>query len=114
MPCYAEPTPSPDWTPLPGLREAQPWTSREVTNTDASPRRLVVLGGDVVGCEMAQAMRGLGSEQVTIVHRGQRLLERHEPLAGELLATAFAEAGISVLTGRSPGCGGHSGAVRSP
>jgi dihydrolipoamide dehydrogenase len=87
--------------PLPGLREAEPWTSREVTNADAAPRRLVVLGGGVVGCEMVQAMRGLGSEEVTIVHRGQRLLERNEPLAGELLAIAFAEAGISVLTGRS-------------
>ena len=87
--------------PIPGLREAEPWISRNATNADAAPRRLVVLGGGVVGCEMAQAMRGLGSEEVTIVHRGPRLLERTEPLAGELLATAFAEAGIEVLLGRS-------------
>jgi len=87
--------------PIPGLREARPWTAREVTNTDAPPRRLVVLGGGVVGCEMAQAMRGLGSAEVTIVHRGPRLLERTEPMAGELLAAAFAEAGITVRLGRS-------------
>ncbi len=84
--------------PIPGLREAEPWTSRHVTNADSAPRRLVVLGGGVVGCEMAQAMHGLGSEQVTVVERGQRLLERTEPVAGELLAAAFAEAGITVLT----------------
>ena len=46
--------------PVPGLREAHPWTSREVTNAEKAPRRLIVLGGGVVGCEMAQAMRGLG------------------------------------------------------
>lgn len=87
--------------PIPGLREAAPWTSREVTNAEAAPRRLVVLGGGVVGCEMAQAMRGLGSIEVTVVHRGKRLLPRNEPFAGERLAAAFAEAGIDVLLGRS-------------
>jgi len=87
--------------PVPGLREAEPWTSREVTNAEVAPRRFVVLGGGVVGCEMAQAMRGLGSDEATVVHRGQRLLERVEPIAGEMLAAAFAEAGITVLTRRS-------------
>lgn len=87
--------------PVPGLREARPWTSREVTNAEEAPRRLLVLGGGVVGCEMAQAMRGLGSEQVTVVHRGPRLLPRHEPFAGALLADTFAEAGIAVLLGTS-------------
>jgi dihydrolipoamide dehydrogenase len=86
--------------PIPGLREARPWTSREVTNAPAAPRRLVVLGGGVVGCEMAQAMRGLGSEQVTVVSQGP-LLERNEPFAGSLVAESFAESGITVRTGTS-------------
>ena len=86
--------------PIPGLREATPWTSREVTNAPAAPRRLVVLGGGVVGCEMAQAMRALGSEQVTMLSRGP-LLERYEPYAGQLLAESFAEAGIDVRSGTS-------------
>ncbi|HEV7658034.1 MAG TPA: NAD(P)/FAD-dependent oxidoreductase [Mycobacteriales bacterium] len=84
--------------PLPGLREAQPWTSREVTNAEKAPRRLLVLGGGVVGCEMAQAMRGLGAEQVTIVQHGPRLLPKAEPVASELLRKAFEAAGITVLT----------------
>jgi dihydrolipoamide dehydrogenase len=87
--------------PVPGLREAHPWTSREVTNAEKAPRRLVVLGGGVVGCEMAQAMRGLGAEEVTIVQHGPRLLPRAEPSASELLRSAFEEAGITVLTGRT-------------
>ena len=71
--------------PVPGLREAHPWTSREVTNAEKVPRRLIVLGGGVVGCEMAQAMRGLGAEEVTIVQHGPRLLPKAEPAASELL-----------------------------
>jgi dihydrolipoamide dehydrogenase len=90
---------TPTVPPVPGLREAMPWTSREVTNAPAAPRRLLVLGGGVVGCEMAQAMRALGSEEVTVVQRGPRLLPRAEPAAAELLAGAFAKAGIAVLTG---------------
>jgi dihydrolipoamide dehydrogenase len=87
--------------PIPGLREARPWTNREVTNAAAAPRRLLVLGGGVVGCEMAQAMRGLGSEEVTVVNRGPRLLAGTEPFAGEMVGAAFAEAGIAVLAGRT-------------
>jgi len=86
--------------PVPGLREAHPWTSREVTNAEKAPRRLIVLGGGVVGCEMAQAMRGLGAEQVTIVENAPRLLSNTEPAASELLRTSFEEAGITVLTDR--------------
>jgi pyruvate/2-oxoglutarate dehydrogenase complex dihydrolipoamide dehydrogenase (E3) component len=86
--------------PVPGLREAHPWTSREVTNAERAPRRLIVLGGGVVGCEMTQAMRGLGSDEVTIVQHGPRLLPRAEPAASELLRKAFEAAGITVLTGR--------------
>jgi len=86
--------------PVPGLREAHPWTSRDVTNAEKAPRRLIVLGGGVVGCEMAQAMRGLGAEQVTIVERAPRLLSNTEPAASELLRTSSEEAGITVLTGR--------------
>ena len=86
--------------PVPGLREAHRWTSREVTNAEKAPRRLIVLGGGVVGCEMAQAMRGLGAEEVTIVQHGPRLLPKTEPSASELLRASFEAAGITVLTGR--------------
>ena len=85
--------------PVPGLREAHPWTSREVTNAARAPRRLIVLGGGVVGCEMAQAMGGLGAEEVTLVQHGPRLLPRAEPAASEMLRSAFETAGITVLTG---------------
>ncbi|MEV0198946.1 NAD(P)/FAD-dependent oxidoreductase [Nonomuraea sp. NPDC050691] len=85
--------------PVPGLREAGPWTSHEVTAATSVPERLAVIGGGVVACEMAQAMHGLGARQTTMLVRGDRLLPRMEPFAGELLAASFADAGIDVRFG---------------
>ena len=87
--------------PIPGLREATPWISRDVTNAKSAPRRLVVLGGGVVACEMAQAMRALGADEVTVVERGKRLLGRSEPFASAMVTEAFEAAGISVRSGVS-------------
>ena len=86
---------------LPGLADAQPWTSREVTSMKAVPRRLVVLGGGVVSVEMAQAVKGLGAEQVVLLVRGTRLLERMEPYAGELVADGLRETGVDIRYGVS-------------
>lgn len=85
--------------PVPGLAEAAPWLSREATGVTAVPRRLAVLGGGVVACEMAQALHGLGARETTMLVRGHALLGRVEPLAGELLAASLADAGIEVRTG---------------
>ena len=85
--------------PVPGLLEAHPWTSREATTAKDAPRRLVVMGGGVVGLEMAQAWKGLGSEQVTVLEQGPRLLPRLEPFAGELVADALREDGIDLRLG---------------
>jgi dihydrolipoamide dehydrogenase len=84
---------------LPGLVEAKPWTSREATTAKDAPRRLVVLGGGVVGLEMAQAWNALGSEQVTVLEHGDRLLPRVEAFAGELVADALREDGIDLRLG---------------
>jgi pyruvate/2-oxoglutarate dehydrogenase complex dihydrolipoamide dehydrogenase (E3) component len=85
--------------PIPGLRESAPWDNRQVTGTKSVPRRLVVLGGGAIGAEMAQALRRLGSEEVTIVEGLDRLLPREEPFAGDELAAAFTAEGITVITG---------------
>jgi pyruvate/2-oxoglutarate dehydrogenase complex dihydrolipoamide dehydrogenase (E3) component len=81
---------------VPGLREARPWTNREATSVTRVPERLAVIGGGPVACEMAQAMRSLGSQDVTMIVRGGRLLPRTEPFVGEMLAKSFQEAGINV------------------
>jgi pyruvate/2-oxoglutarate dehydrogenase complex dihydrolipoamide dehydrogenase (E3) component len=82
--------------PIPGLAEASPWTNREATRAERVPPRLAVLGGGPVACELAQAFHSLGAKEVTILDRGQRLLERYEPFVSEKITAKFRELGISV------------------
>jgi dihydrolipoamide dehydrogenase len=94
-----------------GLRDAQPWTNIEATTAKAVPERFVILGGGVVGAEMATAWAGLGSS-VTLVHRGRRLLEREEAFAGEQVGDALREAGVELRFGVSAARVSRNGDVR--
>ena len=85
--------------PVDGLAGARPWTSREGTSAKSVPRRLAVLGGGVVACELATAWRRLGSEEVVMLVRGQRLLPTVEPFAGELVRESLEEMGVQVRRG---------------
>jgi dihydrolipoamide dehydrogenase len=85
---------------VPGLRAAQPWTSRNATTSHEVPPRFGILGGGVVGVEMAQAWGALGSK-VTLVHRGKRLIEREEPFASEQVRESLSELGVDVRLGVS-------------
>ena len=84
--------------PIPGLAAARPWTNREATTASRIPGRLLVLGGGVVGVELAQAYATLGS-RVTVIEAEQRLLPREEPFAGEELRQALTSQGVDVRTG---------------
>jgi pyruvate/2-oxoglutarate dehydrogenase complex dihydrolipoamide dehydrogenase (E3) component len=95
--------------PVEGLTDIRSWDNRDVTNAKDVPRRLLVLGGGVVGCEMAQAYRRLGAQEVTVVQRSDRLVPGNEPWASDLLAEAFADEGIRVLTGASAVHAGREG-----
>jgi len=83
---------------IPGLRDAKPWTNIEATTAKTIPGRLVVLGGGVVACEMAQVYAALGST-VTVIERGRSLLGRAEPFAGELVAQGLARDGVDLRLG---------------
>jgi dihydrolipoamide dehydrogenase len=85
--------------PIPGLAEAKPWTSREATSAQQAPRRLAILGGGVVACEMATAWRRLGTESVVVLQRGDRLLPGHEPFVGDGVRTAIERRGGRVVLG---------------
>ncbi|WP_166659337.1 dihydrolipoyl dehydrogenase family protein [Labedaea rhizosphaerae] len=78
-----------------GLDQVPYWGSREATNAKQVPSSMVVLGGGVVGVEMAQAWSRLGA-RIDLVLSGSRPLPRFEPFVGELLLAAFAEDGITV------------------
>ncbi|HEY1563439.1 MAG TPA: NAD(P)/FAD-dependent oxidoreductase [Gaiellaceae bacterium] len=84
--------------PIEGLDSVEYWTNREATRTHKVPRSLAVMGGGPVGAELAQFFARMGS-QVTIVERGEHLLGRVHPDAGEVLAELFREEGIDVRIG---------------
>jgi pyruvate/2-oxoglutarate dehydrogenase complex dihydrolipoamide dehydrogenase (E3) component len=84
--------------PIDGLREASPWTNREITTTKTVPGRLLILGAGVVGVEMAQAFASLGS-QVTLVEGGERILAREEPFAAEQVHESLEGRGVTIITG---------------
>jgi pyruvate/2-oxoglutarate dehydrogenase complex dihydrolipoamide dehydrogenase (E3) component len=86
------------YPPVPGLGEVAAWSSREITTSREVPRRLIVLGGGVVGVEMAQAWASLGS-QVTVIEALERLLPREESFAGELVREALEQLGVQVHAG---------------
>ncbi len=83
-----------------GLRAANPWTNIEGTTATEVPARLAILGGGVVGVELSQVWASYGSK-VTLVHRGDRLIEREEPFASEQVLEALREGGVDVRLGRS-------------
>jgi pyruvate/2-oxoglutarate dehydrogenase complex dihydrolipoamide dehydrogenase (E3) component len=89
---------APSMPDIPGLAEADPFTSDTIWQLDQLPERLLVLGGGSIGCELGQAFARLGS-QVTIVESSPTLLPREDPMAATMLLAAFAEEGIAVHNG---------------
>ncbi|MBP3078294.1 oxidoreductase [Streptomyces sp. 604F] len=89
---------SPALVPIPGLVESGPLTSDTVWELSELPRRLVVLGGGPIGCELGQAFARLGS-QVTLVEAMDRLVPREEPRASQVLRERLRSEGVTVLTG---------------
>ena len=84
--------------PIPGIDGVDVLTSDNVWRLRELPRRLVVLGGGPIGCELAQAFARLGS-QVTQVEMAERLLSREDADASGLVAEKFSKEGIDVRTG---------------
>ena len=84
--------------PVPGLAEIQPLTSDTVWSLRKLPRRLVVLGGGPIGCELAQCFARLGSA-VTQVEMMPRLLMREDPDVAAMVADRLQAEGISILVG---------------
>lgn len=88
--------------PLPGLEDVGYVTSdtlwERFAQRDEIPRRLVVLGGGPIGCELAQAFARLGA-QVTVVDMAPRLLLREDADVSALAAQALQADGVQVLSG---------------
>jgi pyruvate/2-oxoglutarate dehydrogenase complex dihydrolipoamide dehydrogenase (E3) component/uncharacterized membrane protein YdjX (TVP38/TMEM64 family) len=89
---------SPFIPPIPGLQDVGFLTSDTLWGLTTLPRRLVVLGGGPIGCELAQSFARLGA-QVTQVEMAPRLLGREDPEVSALVAGSLRSDGVNVLTG---------------
>lgn len=84
--------------PVDGLADVPLWTSDDALSVPDLPRRLVVLGGGPVGCELAQVYASFGS-QVAVVEASGRLLTAEAPFAGDVLADALRRTGVDLRLG---------------
>ena len=83
--------------PIPGIEEVGYLTSDTVWALRELPRRLVVLGGGPIGCELTQAFARLGA-QVTQVEMLPRIMIREDAEVSERVTRRFRAEGIAVLT----------------
>lgn len=92
---------SPFVPPLPGIEDIGYLTSDtlwdEFALRDELPKRLVVLGGGPIGCELAQSFARLGSE-VTQIERGERIMVREDVEVSALAKASLEDDGVRVLT----------------
>jgi pyruvate/2-oxoglutarate dehydrogenase complex dihydrolipoamide dehydrogenase (E3) component len=84
--------------PIPGLKQAGYLTNETVFSLTELPRRLAVIGGGPLGCELAQAFRRFGAE-VTILEAMPQILIREDRDAAARAEAALVRDGVDVLTG---------------
>jgi pyruvate/2-oxoglutarate dehydrogenase complex dihydrolipoamide dehydrogenase (E3) component/uncharacterized membrane protein YdjX (TVP38/TMEM64 family) len=82
--------------PIPGIEDVGYVTSDTVWDLRALPRRLVVLGGGPIGCELTQCFARFGAK-VTQVEMLPRILIREDPDISQLVADRFRQEGINLL-----------------
>lgn len=79
---------------IPGLRAAEPWTSRDATSASAVPESLAIIGGGVVAAEMATAFASLGNVVTVLARSG--MLSDFEDFAGEAVAAGLRRLGVDL------------------
>jgi pyruvate/2-oxoglutarate dehydrogenase complex dihydrolipoamide dehydrogenase (E3) component len=88
----------PSVPPIPGLAEAGYLTNESVFNLTELPRRLVVIGGGPIGCELAQAFARFGS-RVAVVEALDRILPKDDPDAARVVERTMSENGVEIVCG---------------
>ena len=86
---------------LPGLDQVAYLSSDTIWSLRDLPKRLVILGGGPIACELAQCFARLGSA-VSLVQRRAYLMPREDDEVGRFLQTHFTQEGIRVLTQHHP------------
>lgn len=84
--------------PVPGLRDIKCWTSDDVLDLDFVPKSVLVLGGGIVACELAQFLNRIGTK-VTLVQRSRNILRDHSDDASNVVQQALVDEGIELFAG---------------
>src|SRR5947209_7841562 len=84
--------------PVPGLAQVKFWTSDDVLDLDFIPKSVIVLGGGIVACELAQFLNRIGT-RVSLVQRSRNILRDHSDEASAVVQKAFVDEGIELFAG---------------
>lgn len=83
--------------PIPGLKEAGYFTNENIFTLTELPKRLAVIGGGPIGCELAQAFLRFGSV-ATIITDGAQILPREDAEAAGLVQQQFQREGMIIIS----------------
>jgi dihydrolipoamide dehydrogenase len=83
--------------PIPGIADVKFLTSDNIWSLRELPKRLVILGGGPIGCELAQSFARFGSA-VTLVEMAPRIMSREDQDVSEHVTNKFTKEGIQILT----------------
>lgn len=86
----------PSVPPIPGLDTVPYLTNETFFSGPSLPKRLAIIGGGPIGCELAGAAAKLGST-VTLLQAGDRLLPRETPKVSDVIKRSLEEAGVTVI-----------------
>ena len=82
---------------LPNIDQIQYVTSDTIWDMKDLPKKLIVIGGGAIGCELAQAFKRLGSE-VILIESENRILIKEDSEVTETIENQLTDEGVTVLT----------------
>mgnify|MGYP003663021277 FL=1 len=85
----------PSMPAIPNIDAMNPLTSDSLWSIREQPKRLLVLGGGPIGCELTQAFQRLGTQVIQVL-RGPRLLPREDTDIAEYVQQKFIDEGVDL------------------
>jgi dihydrolipoamide dehydrogenase len=83
--------------PIPGLDKVNYYTSDTIWSLQELPKKMAVLGGGPIGCELAQSFARLGAE-VTLVEMAPRIMLMEDPEIAAMVEKSMVNDGVTLLT----------------